>query len=553
MSKQQQIDFRIGGMTCPDCRQHVVHVLMAIPGVHKVDVPGWQSARATVIADESVEPNTLVSAVEAAGYTATVQKHQPAPSAADKPAGSDADYDLLVIGGGSGGFAAAIKASDLGRRVALVNAGIIGGTCVNVGCIPSKTLIRAAGAWHAAGHHPFRGADTEQAKLDWLTLRAQKDELVAHLRQSKYVDVLAAYPDITYIEGHAAFQADGTVRVGEKSYKASRYVIATGAQPRRLLLPGLEDAQPLNSTTLMDLEQLPRSLIVLGGRAVALELGQTMARLGVEVLILQRSVRLIPDHEPEIGRAIQDYLERDGLGVVTGAQVTQLSRDGDQRVVHVRVMGQSRQLRADQVLMALGRQPNTQHLGLEQVGVQLDENGAIVVNEYLQTSNPAIYATGDVTTNPEYVYVAAAGGALAASNALTGAGQVLDLSAMPAVIFTDPQVATVGLTEAQARRLGYQVKTSTIGLEHVPRAQAARDTRGLIKLVADTITDRILGAHILAAEAGEVVQTAALAVKFGLGIDDLTSTLFPYLTQVEGLKLAAQAFTKDVAKLSCCA
>ncbi len=553
MSKQQQIDFLIGGMTCPDCRQHVVHAFETVPGVHKVDMPGWQSARATVIADGSVEPNALVSAVQAAGYTATTQKHLPSPSTMGKPVGPDADYDLLVIGGGSGGFAAAIKASDLGRRVAIVNTGTIGGTCVNVGCIPSKALVWAAGTWHAAGHHPFRGADTAQVKLDWPTLRAQKDELVAHLRQSKYVDVLAAYPDITYIEGHAAFQADGTVRIGEKSYKASRYVIATGAQPRMLPLPGVKDVQPLNSTTLMDMEQLPRSLIVLGGRAVALELGQTMARLGVEVLVLQRNARLIPQHEPEIGRAIQDYLERDGLGVITGAQVTGLSRDGDQRVVHTRVMGQTRQFYADQVLMALGRQPNTQHLGLEHVGAQLDESGAIVVNEYLQTSNPAIYATGDVTNNPEFVYVAAAGGALAASNALTDARQALDLSAMPAVIFTDPQVATVGLTEAQARGQGIQVNTSTIGLEYVPRAQAARDTRGLIKLVAEAATGRLLGAHILAAEAGEVIQTAVLAVKFGLSIDDLTNMLFPYLTQVEGLKLAALAFTKDVARLSCCA
>ena len=185
--------------------------------------------------------------------------------------------------------------------------------------------------------------------------------------------------------------------------------------------------------------------------------------------------------------------------------------------------------------------------------VKRDDNGAILVNEFQQTSNSTIYATGDVTTNPEFVYVAAAGGAIAARNALTDARQALDLSAMPAVIFTDPQIANVGLTEAQARQQGYEVKASTLNLEYVPRAQAARNTRGLIKLVADTSTGRLLGVHVLAAEAGEVIQTATLAVKFGLTLDDLTTTLFPYLTQVEGLKLAALSFTKDIAKLSCCA
>jgi pyruvate/2-oxoglutarate dehydrogenase complex dihydrolipoamide dehydrogenase (E3) component len=192
-------------------------------------------------------------------------------------------------------------------------------------------------------------------------------------------------------------------------------------------------------------------------------------------------------------------------------------------------------------------------MGLENVSVALDANGAIIVDEFQQTSNPAIYATGDVTNNPEFVYVAASGGSTAAQNALTDTQKALDLSTVPGVIFTDPQIATVGLTEAQARKEGYEVKVSTVNLEHVARAQAARDTRGLIKLVADEGTNRLLGAHIIGAEAGEVIQTATLAIKFGLKVDDLTDTLFPYLTQVEGLKLAALAFDKDVAMLSCCA
>jgi mercuric reductase len=512
---QQQIKLRIGGMTCVHCAEHVAHALETVAGVRQVDLPGWRATHAIVMADTDVSPDTLTQAVQSAGYTAIAEEEFPLQPDRTEPVNDTPayDFDLLVIGGGSGGFAAAIAATDLGNRVGMVNTGTIGGTCVNVGCVPSKALIRAAEAWHTAGHHPFQGINTLQADLDWPTVRAQKDALVSGLRQSKYMDVLAAYPDITFIEGRAVFEADGSVRVGERKYRASRYVIATGAQPRMLPIPGLEEAQLLNSTTLMDLDELPKSLVILGGRAVALELGQVMARLGVEVLILQRSHRLVPEHEPEIGRGIQEYFEQEGIGVLTGVTVERLSREGDTRVVHARLMGQQREFRADQVLMALGRQPNTQGLGLEHVGVAVDDSGTILVNEYQQTTNPIIYATGDVTTNPDFVYVAAAGGAVAAHNALTGAQKPLDLSALPGVIFTDPQIATVGLTEAQARQPGYQVSTSTLNLEDVPRALAARDTQGFIKLVADTATGRVLDAHILAAEAGEMIQTATLAVK----------------------------------------
>lgn len=551
----QRIELGISGMTCASCDQHVTHALQTVAGVEVVDVPSWQSGKARVIASVDVKADDLAQAVANAGYSATVYAQTPIQvQDIDIPnGGSASDFDLLVIGGGSGGFAAAITASGLGKRVGMINGGTIGGTCVNIGCVPSKTLIRAAEAWHTAGHHPFKGVATAQSALDWPTVRAQKDALVGSLRQSKYVDVLVAYPDVTFIEGYAVFQEDSSVKVDNTRYTADRYVIATGAHPRMLPIPGIEEAEPLNSTTLMDLEALPESLIILGGRAVALELGQTMARLGVNVLILQRSTRLIPDHEPEIGRAIQDYLEREGVGVITGVQVERLERDGDTRVVHARVMGQIRAFRADQILMATGREPNTKGLGLEQVGVETDPSGFITINAYQQTTNPRIFAVGDVTTNPELVYVAAAAGSVAASNALTGAQKPLDLSALPEVIFTDPQIAMVGLTERQARKAGYEIRTSTVWLEHVPRALAARDTRGLIKIVAETGTGRILGVHVLAAEGGEVIQTATLAVKFGLTIDDLTRTLFPYLTQVEGLKLAALTFDKDVTMLSCCA
>lgn len=463
-----------------------------------------------------------------------------------------AEYDLLVVGGGSGGFAAAIAACEQGLRVGLVNTGPLGGTCTNRGCIPSKALIRAADVWWRAGHHPYAGVETAQAGLDWAAVLAQKDQLIGELRHSRYEDVLAAYPDISLLEGEATFQRDGSVQVGERSVRARRYLVATGARPQVVPFPGLEQAEPLDSTTLMNLPKLPASLVVLGGRAVALELGQMMARFGVEVTILQRSGRLVPDHEPEVGRAIQEYLQEEGIRVVTGVRVERLAREGDTRVLHTRVMGQQREYRAEQVLLALGRQPNTDQLGLEQVGVELTDTGAVVVNEFLQTTNPAIYTVGDVTTQPEYVYVAAAAGTLAAGNAFTDQPRPLDLSVVPGVIFTDPQIATVGLTEAQAQQSGHHVRTSTIGMDYVARAQVAHDLCGIVKLVADSDTGKLLGAHVVSGEAGEVIQAATMAVKAGLTVDDLVGTLFPYLTYGEALRLAAVGFDRDLSKLSCC-
>ncbi|HET59826.1 MAG TPA: mercury(II) reductase [Chloroflexi bacterium] len=552
---KQRIELDILGMTCISCAEHVKNGLLSVPGVENVEVPGWNSGKAIVVTSEEVDVKKLSNAVAAVGYSASVKAiHQQETAVeTESSAQEKVDFDLLVIGGGSGGFAAAIKGEEMGYRVGIINGGIIGGTCVNVGCVPSKALIRAAEAWHTVGHHPFLGVETSQVSLDWSKVRDHKNELVSTLRQKKYVDVLGAYPNIKLIEGYATFAADGSVFLGNKHYRARRYVIATGAQPRILPIPGLIEAQPLTSTTLMDLDVLPKSLIIMGGRAIALELGQTMARLGVKVLILQRSARLVPDHEPEVGRAIKDYLEQEGITILTGVQVERVSRNGDTRIVHARLMGQTREFEADQILVALGRKPNTAGLGLDQVGVKLDNNGAIIIDEYQQTSNPTIYASGDVTPNPEYVYVAAASGTLAANNAFNENQKALDLSAMPGVIFTDPQIATVGLTEAQAKREGNQVMANVLPLEYVPRALAARNTRGFIKIVADEKSGRILGVTVLAAEAGEVIQTATLAVKFGLKISDISETLFPYLTQVEGLKIAALSFSRDIDKLSCCA
>jgi len=555
-----KLELAITGMTCGGCATHVENALGSVPGVLEARVPSWQENKAFVTVQPEVAPEILERAVKDAGYQAEVldtggtEKPQ-----APVPRQGGVDYDLVVIGTGGGGVAAAIRGAENGARVAVVEASTIGGTCVNIGCVPSKALIRAAEAYHTAAHHPFAGLKTGTEGIDWPALMAQKDELVSDLRQKKYIDVLASYGEnITLIQARAKLAENGDVELDDGNVlRAGKVVIATGARPKILPIAGIDRVPVLTSTTVMELSEQPRSLLVIGGRAIALELGQAFARFGTRVTILQRSPRLVPEHDPDISDGIAEALRDEGIEVVTGATPQAIREENGEKIVTAQVQGESRDFRAEQVLMAVGRTPNTADMGLEAAGVRLDAQGFIEVDAHLQTSNPKIYAVGDVTTLPKFVYVAAAAGGIAAENALTGNAQSFDLAILPAVIFTSPQIATVGLTEAQARDKGYDVKVSNLPLEYVPRALAARDTRGFIKLVADRETDRLLGAHVLAAEAGEIIQTAALAIKFGaehgFTVHDFRNMLFPYLTQVEGLKLAAQTFEKDVAQLSCCA
>jgi len=559
MSTKEKFELNVTGMTCDSCAVHVEKALQDVPGVLAVNIPDWKSGQAILTADPAVDDDTLVAAVEKIGYRADIVPRRSA-TAPRPPAGNGRthDYDLIVIGTGGGGMGAAIKAAELGFRAAIIEGGTIGGTCVNIGCVPSKALIRAAAAYHNAGHHPFKGIKTRAESVDWAELIRHKDELVAGLRQAKYVDVLASYDNITLIKNWAKLQSDTQVVLDDgRVLSAGKIVIATGARPYILPIPGIEAVDVLNSTTAMALEKQPASLIVLGGRAVALELSQAFARLGTRVTILQRSERLIPEHEPDIAAELADILRDEGIAIHTGVTLQNIRADGDEKIITAAVDGEVREFRAEQVLMALGRTPNTRDMGLAEAGVELDEKGFIKVTDRMETSNPNIYAVGDVTNRPKFVYVAAAAGGIAAANALAGEGKSLNLQFMPDVIFTDPQVASVGLTESAAKAKGYEVKVSTLPLAYVPRALAARETRGLIKLIADRNTNRLLGAHVLAAEGGEIMQTAVLAMKFGLEygctVTDLRDMLFPYLVQVEGIKLAAQTFEKDVAQLSCCA
>lgn len=461
-------------------------------------------------------------------------------------------YDLAVIGAGSAGFSAAITAADQGAQVVLIGHGTLGGTCVNAGCVPSKTLIRAAESVHQAGTATrFAGIRAEGEVTDWAALVAQKDELVAGLRQAKYADLLPAYNGIAYLEAQARL-ADGGVAVNGSLVKTPKVIIATGARPAVQPIAGIEAVDYLTSTSALDLKALPKSLLVVGGGFVGVELAQLFARAGVAVTIVCRS-RLLPAAEPEISEALSRYFGEEGITLECGLAYEFCRKTEAGVELTVRQHGRQHVLSAEKLLIATGRSPNVEQLDLGEVGVRQGERGAIEVDDRMRTSRPGTYAAGDVTGRDQFVYMAAYGAKLAAKNALNGDSLVYDNRAMPEVVFTDPQVASVGFTEAQAKAAGHEVAASVLSLDNVPRAVAACDTRGLIKLVADAKSRKLLGAHILAPEGADSIQSAALAIKAGMTIDELAETIFPYLTTVEGLKLAAQTFNKDVKMLSCCA
>ncbi len=468
------------------------------------------------------------------------------------PPKQNGHYDLAVIGAGSAGFSAAITAAEAGAQVALIGHGTIGGTCVNVGCVPSKTLIRAAEAvHHANAASRFAGISAQARMTDWNALRAQKDELVAGLRQAKYIDLLPAYNGVAYLEGKARLDGGG-ITVDGARIDAGKIIIATGSREFIPPIPGIADLPYLTSTSAFELEALPETLIVIGGGYIGCELAQMFARLGVKVTILFRS-RLLPEAEPEISQALASYFEAEGVTVQRVGGYEGIRASAGAIALSAAIEGTTETLEAQRVLLSAGRKANTDGLGLAEAGVALLPNGGIEVDDRMRTSKPGVYAAGDVTGRDLFVYMAAYGAKIAAHNALNGDARRYDDLAMPAVVFTDPQVASVGLTEAAAKAQGIEVRTSTLPLDHVPRALAARDTRGLIKLVAERTTGKLIGAHILAPEGADSIQTAALAIKQGLSYTELGEMIFPYLTTVEGLKLAAQTFDMDVSKLSCCA
>lgn len=460
---------------------------------------------------------------------------------------------IAIIGSGGAAMGAALNAAELGARVTLIERGAIGGTCVNIGCVPSKILIRAAHVAHLRRESPFdAGLSATPAVVNRPQLLAQQQGLVDTLRRTKYEGILAGAPAITVVHGEARFKDAHTLTVklsegGERLVPFDRCLIATGASASVPPVPGLAETPYWTSTEALASDRVPARLAVIGSSVVAVELAQAFSRLGSDVTILSRNT-LLSREDPAIGHVVAKAFRAEGITVRPRTQASAVSFKGDEFTL----ITSHGTMRADRLLVATGRTPNTGALHLDAAGVTLDARGAIAVDEHMRTSAPDLYAAGDCTTQPQFVYVAASAGTRAAIN-MTGGDASLDLATMPAVVFIDPQVATVGLTEAEAQLRNIEIDSRTLPLDAVPRALVNFDTRGFIKMVAEAGTGRLLGVQVVAEDAGEVIQAAALAIRTRMTVHDLADQLFPYLTMVEGLKLAAQTFTKDVSQLSCCA
>ncbi len=464
------------------------------------------------------------------------------------------EHDLIILGSGSTAFAAALRATSHGARVLMIEKSVLGGTCVNWGCIPSKTLIHAAQICQDARRGTRVGIGLRDEGVDFATLSDHKERVVGHLRQTRYMDILHNVPGLTLVRGTGRFLDSRTVEVGDQQFRGDKFLIATGGYPRIPAIPGLTEGNFLTSRSALLLRELPRSLVIIGGGVIALELGQMYRRLGAGVTVLEHGPRVLPSVDADVALTVQESLRSEGIDIVVDVKVCGVTRKNSKTFVQCEQGGAPVEFAAERLFVAVGTAPATAGIGLEQAGVELDGKGFVLVDERLRTSTPGIWAAGDVVGGMMIATAGAREGIVAVDDMLDpGCGCTLDHLSTPMAIFTDPEVGLVGHTEGSAREAGYEVVSNILPVSAIPKAHVTGQTAGIIKLVADAATGRILGVHLACQRGADIINEAALAVRFRLTVADLANCLHVYPSMGEGLRLCAQGFDRDVSKLSCCA
>lgn len=544
------VTLNIEGMTCDHCAVSIEKRFAGKAGIINKQVTYGKKS-----GEFSYNPS-LISKQEIIDTVNSSKSYRVVGNGSEKGSGKN-HFDLIIIGGGSAAFSAAIKAEELGLTTLMVNGGLpFGGTCVNVGCVPSKTLIRAAETAYHARHSNFAGIKPKGADIDFARVIKDKKQLVATLQQKKYLDVVGDFENLNMIEGWAEFVDQKTILVnGKDTYTALKFIIATGAATNVPEIEGLNEIGYLTNVSLFDLEEKPESITIMGAGYIGLEIAMAYNRLGVKVRIIEFTDRVLRTQTPDISEELEKNMKREGIEILPNFRAIKFEKKSTNTIIHCKCPdGTTTQItEPGKIVVASGTKPNTQKLGLHTIGLQLTKSGHVFVNEKMETNLPNIYAVGDVTATPAFVYTAAYEGKIAVENAFTGAEKKADYSSLPWVVFTDPQVSGAGLDEVQAEALNIPFEISKLSLSDVPRALAANDTRGFIKLIRHTESDKLIGARIVAPEGGELIQPLSMAIKYGITVKELAESFYPYLTLGEGIKLAAITFGKDVSKLSCCA
>jgi dihydrolipoamide dehydrogenase len=457
---------------------------------------------------------------------------------------ADYDFDVLVIGSGPGGYVAAIRAAQLGLKTACAESrDTLGGTCLNVGCIPSKALLHASELFEEAAHGTLAkwGVKTNGVEVDLDAMHGSRKEAVKGLTQG--IEFLFKKNKVEWLNGHAKFESADTVKVGDRTVRAKNIVIATGSSVTPL--PGIEIDQEriVDSTGALELPQVPKRMVVIGGGVIGLELGSVWRRLGAQVTVVEFLDQILPGFDGDVRKEANKIFKKQGFEFRLSTKVTKAERKGDTVTLTVEPAkgGASETLEADVVLVSIGRRPNTEGLGLEKAGLQTNNRGQIETDHDFRTAVPGIWAIGDVIPGPMLAHKAEDEGIAVAEN-IAGQTGIVNHAVIPSVVYTMPEIAGVGLTEEEAKQNG-DVKVGKFPMLANSRAKTNREPDGFVKVVADAKTDRVLGVWMIASVAGTMIAQAAQAMEFGATSEDIAYTCHAHPTHSEALKEAAMAVT----------